>query len=173
MITLFVEEINPITPNFYNKVLNQLQFHQLTCPCGHSGCLSVHGYYYRFVKTPSGKLRFRICRVICEACGHSHAILLSSMVPYSQVSSNDHIAIISNYENGSTQNDVMDSNPYIDESNYRYIIRTYLTYWREKLFSEKILLSTFPQLILSCFSCFSRQFMQIKSTPNILFLNTT
>lgn len=173
MITLFVEESNPITPNFYNKVLNHLPFHQLTCPCGHSGCLSVHGYYYRFVKTPVGKLRFRICRVICEVCGHSHAILLSSMVPYSQVSSADHVSIISNYENGSAQNSVMDSNPSIDESNYRYIIRNYLTYWREKLISEKIVLSSFPKLIHSCFACFSRQFMQIKSTPNILFLNTT
>ena len=90
MITLFVEENNPITSNFYNKTINNLQFHQLTCPCGHSGCLSVHGYYRRSVKTPAGKLTLRICRVKCQCCGHTHAILLSSMVPHSQVLLNDY-----------------------------------------------------------------------------------
>ena len=61
MITLFVEENNPLTPNFYNEMINNLQFHQLTCPCGHSGCLSVHGYYHRHIKASSGRLLFRIC----------------------------------------------------------------------------------------------------------------
>lgn len=173
MITLFVEENNPITSNFYNKTINNLQFHQLTCPCGHSGCLCVHGYYHRFVKTSSGKLKFRICRVLCECCGHTHALLLSSMVPHSQISLNDHISIINNYENDSSQNSVMNSNPYIDESNYRYIIRCYKLYWREKLLSERILLMPALNLINSCFVHFSHQFMQIKNTPNILFSNTT
>ena len=86
MITIFVEENNPLTPNFYNNLINSLQFHQLTCPCGHSGCLSIHGYYKRSLKTPVGKLSFRICRVICSCCHHTHALLPSFVVPYSQVS---------------------------------------------------------------------------------------
>jgi len=173
MITLFVEENNPLTPDFYNKIINNLQFHQLTCPCGHSGGLSVHAHYHRSVKSPSGKLDFKICRVICEFCGHTHAILLSSMVPYSQVSFAYHVSIIDNYENEISQDSVMDSNPYIDESCYRYIIRCYKKHWREKLRSEHILLSPLGTLIRSCFTHFSRQFMQIKTTSNILFLNTT
>ena len=173
MITLFVEENNPLTPNFYNALISSLQFHQLTCPCGHSGGLSVHGYYNRSVKLSSGKTVFRICRVICEHCGHTHAILLSSMVPYSQVSASDHISIIYNYNQGTSQEAVMNTNPCIDESCYRYITRNYLKYWCEKLRSERLSLSHFCLLIKSCFSHFSRQFMQIKNTPNILFLNTT
>lgn len=173
MITLFVEEYNPLTPNFYNEIINHLQFHQLTCPCGHSGCLSVHGYYHRSIKTPSGKLRFRICRVKCECCGHTHAILLSSMVPYSQVSLSDHVEIINNYNSGSSQENLMNSNPSIDESSYRYIIRCYKRHWHEKLASERILLMPVLKLVNLCFSHFLRQFMQIKNTPNILFLNTT
>ena len=74
MITLYVEENNPITPGFYNSVLNNLQFHQLKCPCGQSGCLSVHGYYNRYVKTEDGKVMFRICRVKCDQCGHEISI---------------------------------------------------------------------------------------------------
>ena len=103
MITLFVEENNPLTPNFYNNLIHNLPLHQLTCPCGHSGCLSIHGYYNRSIKLPDGKTVFRICRVKCECCGHTHAILLSSMVPYSQVVISDHISIIYNYNNNISQ----------------------------------------------------------------------
>ena len=173
MITLFVEEYNPLTPNFYNNLISNLQFHQLTCPCGHSGGLSVHGYYNRSIKLPNGKVTFRICRVICEHCGHTHAILLSSMVPYSQVSTSNHISIIDNYNQGTSQKTLMNTIPCIDESCYRYIIRNYLKYWCEKLRSERLSLSPIQQLISSCFALFSWQFMQIKKTPNILFLNTT
>ena len=173
MITLLVEENNPITPNFYNDLINSLQFHQLTCTCGHSGCLSVHGYYHRSVKSPEGKMSFRICRVKCECCSHTHAILLSSMVPYSQIALKDHISIIQNYTDGHTQDLVMNNNPSIDESCYRYIIKRFIKHWSQKLLSENLDLVPIFQLSKSCFSIFSRQFMQIKSTPNILFFNTT
>ena len=173
MITLFVEKNNPLTPYFYNMVINNLQFHRLTCPCGRSGCLCVHGYYNRSVKTPDGKLVFRICRVICRCCGHTHAILLSSMVPYSQVAFSDHLSIINNYECGKSQDAVMNSNPLIDEGCYRYIISRYKKHWCQKLRSEHISLIPALKLINSCFAFFSRQFMQIKNTPNVLFFNTT
>lgn len=173
MITLFVEENNPLTPNFYNSLINNLQIHQLTCPCGHSGCLSVHGYYHRYIKTSSGKVCFRICRVKCECCRHTHAILLSSMIPHSQISLKDHISIIHNYEQHQSQKPVMNNCPSIDESCIHAIIRKYLLYWKQKLLSEKIIFSSVLTLVSSCFSHFNRQFMQIKRTPNILFLNTT
>lgn len=174
MITLFVGENNPLTPNFYNKIINNLQFHQLTCPsCDHSGCLYVHGYYIRSVKTFCKKLKFRICRVKCECCNHTHAILLSSMVPYSQLSLADQVAIIDNYETHQSQESVMSSNPLIDENNIRYIIRFYLNHWKQRLLSEKISLHPVLGLVHSCFLHYSRQFMQIKNVPNIIFINTT
>lgn len=173
MITLFVEENNPLTPNFYNNLIANLQFHQLTCPCGHSGCLSIHGYYQRFVKTKEGKLPFRICRVKCECCSHTHAILLSSMVPYSQISLSDQVCIITNHETSSSQTPLMEYNCSIDESNYRYVIKQYLKHWKQKLLCEKISLHPISTLTTSCFNFFSCQFMQIKNTKNILFFNTT
>ena len=173
MITLFVEENNTLTPHFYNIIINNLQFHQLSCSCGHSGCLSVHGYYNRYIKAPSGRLCFRICRVKCQCCGHTHAILLSSMVPYSQISLAEQVNIIHNYENSLPQDSVMNDNPSIDENCYRYIIRQYLNHWKQKLLSERIFLGSIHTLTASCFSLFLRQFMQIKKTPNILFYNTT
>lgn len=173
MITIFVEENNPLTPNFYNNLINSLQFHRLTCTCGHSGCLSVHGYYTRSLKTPAGKLPFRICRVICSCCHHTHALLPSSMVPYSLVSIEEHIDIISSHEDGKGWESLMEHNPSIDESNCRYIIRSFLLHWKQRILSEKITLTDRTVLIHDCFSAFARQFMQIHCTPNILFLNTT
>lgn len=173
MITLFVEENNPLSPDFYNNLIANLPFHQLTCPCGHSGCLSIHGYYHRHIQTSNGKIRFRICRVICECCGHTHAILLSSMVPYSQISLQEQVSIIENFESSSSQKNLMEANPSIDESRYRYIIRQYIHHWKQKLLSERIISHPLSDLITSCFTFFSSQFMQIKNTANILFLNTT
>lgn len=173
MITLFVEESNPLTPDFYNNLISGLQFHQLTCTCGHSACLSVHGYYTRFLKTPDGKLPFRICRVICSCCHHTHALLPSSLVPYSQVSLSEHIEVISAHESGQGCDTLMDRNPYIDESTCRYIIRSFFRHWKQRLISARIRLTDTSGLISGCFSSFARQFMQIHCTPNILFLNTT
>lgn len=173
MITIFVEENNPLTPNFYNNLINSIQFHKLTCTCGHSACLSIHGYYTRSLKTPEGKTPFRICRVICSCCYHTHALLPSSMVPYSQVSTGEHVDIISSHEDGEGWECLMDLNPSIDESSCRHIVRSFLHHWKQRLLSEKISLSDRAALIRDCFSAFSRQFMQIHCTPNILFMNTT
>ena len=124
MITLLVEENNPLTPDFYNYVLYNLQFHQLKCICGHSCCLSIHGYYYRYIKTDEGKVRFRICRVKCGQCGHTHAILLSSMVPYSQISFSDHQTIIMDFEAETPSNVTLSSALSFDESNFRLMMKT-------------------------------------------------
>jgi hypothetical protein len=121
MITLYVEENKPITPDFYNTLIINLQFHRLTCTCGRSGCLSIHGYYTRFLKSPDGKLPFRICRVICSCCHHTHALLPSALVPFSQISLSEQTEIISCHESGKGWNPLMNRNPSIDESNCRFI----------------------------------------------------
>lgn len=173
MITLYVEEYNPITPNFYNNLIANLQFHRLTCTCGHSGCLSIHGYYTRYFKAPEGRIPFRICRVVCSRCHHTHALLPSSLVPYSQISLPEQVEIISSHEEGKSFDSVMDMNPSIDESNCRHVIRKYLHHWKQRILSERIPISCSTVLVLKCFHAFIRQFMQIRCTPNILFLNTT
>lgn len=61
MITIFVKDCNQISQSFYDSVIFDLQLHQMTCSCSHSACLSVHGYYWRSVKLPSGTLRLRVC----------------------------------------------------------------------------------------------------------------
>jgi hypothetical protein len=100
MITLLVEENNPLSQSFYDYCINSLQFHQLTCSCGRSGCLNIHGYYQRKVKTHDGSFILTVCRVICSECGRTHAILPSSIVPYSQIPLACCCQIISDFNNG-------------------------------------------------------------------------
>lgn len=173
MITVLVRDYNQISQSFYDSVINDIQLHQLTCSCGHSACLSVHGYYKRSVKRDEEKLRLRICRVKCSVCGTTHAILLSSIVPYSQMSLVDQQHICLAYEAGDDTCGICEDHLSIDENNVKSVLRNYRRYWHEKLRSLRILLSPLTDLVSACFSFYSSQFMQIHRRSNQLFSSTT
>ena len=173
MITIFVRDCNQISQSFYDSVIYNLPFHQLACSCGHAACLSIHGYYRRTVKLPSGPLRLRVCRVKCSECGATHAILLSSIVPYSQIPLSDQQRICNDYEEGRCVSSTCADNPSIDENNVKSVLRNYRRCWREKLRSLRIQLFPLESLIRSCFSDYSSQFMQIHRQANKLFFYTT
>ena len=173
MITIFVRDCNQISQSFYDSVIYDLQLHQLTCSCSHSACLSVHGYYKRTVKLSSGAIRLRVCRVKCSECGATHALLLSSMVPYSQIPLPDQQRICKDYEEGRSVSIVCESNPSIDENNVKSILRNYRLCCREKLRSLRIGLAPLGTLVLSCFSDYSSQFMQIHLRVNKIFFYPT
>lgn len=171
MLTVLVQDFNTFTQEFYNSVISELQLHQLECSCGHSGCLSFHGYYPRSVITPAGKRTLYICRVKCSECGHTHALLLSSMVPYSQIPSIVQQQIAIACEEGLDRSCICSSG--IDENNVKSIVRCYLRFWRERLRSAGISLKSLPDLIIACFSHYSLQLMQIRNTFNKLVPSPT
>lgn len=173
MLTVPVQDFNTFTQEFYNSVIENLQLHQLKCSCGHSGCLSFHAEYERSVITPSGKKTLTICRVICSECGHTHALLLSSMVPYSQIPAETLLEIVTAYEEGSDRNKLCSSGCGIDENNVKSVILRYVKFWRERLIAAGATLASLTDLVASCFSHYSKQFMQIRSTYNDLFLSST
>ena len=135
--------------------------------------MSIHGYYKRSVKLPDGTIRLRICRVKCSECGRTHALLLSSIVPYSSIRASDQQQICIAFEQHLPTATVCDSNPQIDENNVKYILRSYRRHWREMLVSLRISLTPLLMLVSSCFANYSAQFMQIRSGPNRLFASTT
>ena len=57
MITLTVKDCNSFSQDYYDSMIASLQFHQLTCSCGHSGCLTIHAYYKRKVRTQGALMR--------------------------------------------------------------------------------------------------------------------
>lgn len=174
MITVKVKNCKSISQDYYDSIINTLQLNQLTCCCGHSGCMTIHAYYSRKVKLPNGLIiSLRILRVKCSECGRTHAVLLSSMVPYSQISLLTHQIIVLAYEDRTDPFQSCTNTGSIDENNVKTIIRKYITHWRQRLLSERISLSSLDVLISSCFAFYSTQFMQIRSTYNILFKTPT
>lgn len=173
MITILVQDCNHISQSFYDSVINCIQFHQITCTCGHSACMSIHGYYQRSIKLPHGTIRLRICRVKCSMCGATHALLLSSIVPYSQIRLCDQHRICLDFEEHLRTSEICESNPEIDENNVKAVLRKYKHRWREMIRSLRIPLSPVPDLVKSCFSFYSSQFMQIHRGRNRIFSCTT
>ena len=173
MITIQVENYNIFSQDSYDSVIASLQLHQLTCSCGHSSCLTIHGYYERSVMAMSEKITLRIVRVKCSLCSKTHAILLSSIVPYSQVSMQDHQQIVLSAESGEPRRSLSYSIPYVGEYNIKSILKKYKYHWRERLRSESIKLEPLRTLIQKCFAFYSSQFMQIRGCFNKLFIIPT
>ena len=173
MITVKTENYNLISQDFYNKTIDSLDLNLIPCTCGHSGCLIRYGSYKRKVQLANEVFSLSIVRVYCKSCGHTHALLLSSMVPYSQIPLSLHVHLIHAYEHRIGFQNILAGQYLVDENNLKSVIRSYRLHWKQRLLSMGIPLPDIPSLVSRCFSHFSRQFMQIKSTPNTLFILPT
>lgn len=173
MITFLVEENNTLSQDSYNSCLNSIQFHQLKCSCGHSGCLRIHGYYPRKVKTHEGSFVLNVCRVRCSFCGRTHALLPSSLVPYSQITLACCCQAIAALCGGGSAGSVCGDYPEVDENNVKSVIRRFRKHWKERLLSLRMGIRSIRELVLSCFCHYSAQFMQIHRTGNVLHAQTT
>lgn len=169
MITYKSKKFNIINQNNYDKCINSLQRHRIQCSCGHSGCLIIHGYYTRSLKTHFGKVVLRILRYLCKECGKTHAVLPDFIVPYSQISMQEHILIIQ-ADTVEEYDAIMEDNILIDESNISYIKRQFRKHWKQRLLARNIVID--ENISSSCFFHYNRQFMQIKCTPNLLYTST-
>ena len=173
MITIKTENYNLISQDLYNKTIDSLDLNLISCTCGHSGCLIRYGSYNRNVQLKDEVITLTLVRVYCTACGHTHALLLSSMVPYSQIPLDMQMAAIHAYESGYPLSHILADHCFIDENNLKAVIRSYRLHWKERLRSAGLSFSEWNSLVTDCFSHFSRQFMQIKTTVNKLFLLPT
>ena len=173
MITIEADFDNPISQDFYNKIIYSLNLNQITCTCGLTGSLIWYGGYHRKVRMADHVILLRVARVFCTACGHSHAILLSSLVPYSQIPFCIQVSIADCYEKKSGYRCILDSQSCIDENTISSIIRSYRKHWQQRLRSFGLSFTSLHDLLRGCFAAFSRPFMQIKTTRNKLFLSPT
>ena len=118
MITILVEDCDHISQNIYDSFIHTMRLHQLTCSCGHSSCLTIHGYYRRNIRDEHSSSILRILRLRCSECGATHAILLSSIVPYSQISFSVQVNIAEKYDSHLDTVSVCESNPDISVSRF-------------------------------------------------------
>lgn len=171
MITVIIENFKVFSQKRYNKFLNGINIHKLPCSCNIKGQLVKHGYYKRKIKIPGQINTIKILRLKCESCGKTHAVFPKEIVPYSQIPLQDQIVIIQTYLLGESFDTIMITNEFIEENNIKYIINNYRNYWNERLQSYKISIFDKVKVLASkCLNTFKKQFMQIKHTPNILFL---
>ena len=171
MITVIIENFKVFSQKSYNKFLDRINIHELPCSCDIKGQLVKHGYYERKIKISGQINTIKILRAKCESCGMTHAVFPKEIVPYSQIPLQDQIVIIQTYLLNESFETIMITNEFIEENNIKYIINNYRTYWKERLKSYRIsIFDKVKSLISKCLNTFKRQFMQIKCTPNILFL---
>ena len=171
MITVITENFKVFSQKSYNEFLKDVNIHELPCSCNIKGQLIKHGYYKRKIKTSGNINTIKILRVKCKSCGKTHAVFPKEVVPYSQIALQDQIAIIQAHLSRESFEIIMITNEFIEENNIKYIINNYRTYWKERLKSYRIsIFDKVKSLISKCLNTFKRQFMQIKCTPNILFL---
>ena len=173
MITIKTENYNLISQDFYNKTIDSLDLNLISCTCGHSGCLIRYGSYKRNIQLKDEMITLTVVRVYCTVCGHTHALLLSSIVPYSQIPLNVQMTAIHAYEFGLSSERILADQCLVDENNLKSIIRSYKLHWQERLRSVSLSFTEWSPLVTGCFSFFSRQFMQIKTTRNKLFIVPT
>lgn len=171
MITIFIKDCNQISQKFYDQIVTSLPFHRIQCTCGKKGCLICYGHYSRNVKWMSVLVKLSIQRVMCTECHHTHALIPSFLVPYSQVSLQEHQEILISLESHQQPVKVMLQNLLIDESNIKYIVRQFRKHWKQRLLA--IGAALLGDLTVPCLSAYSRQFMQIHRTRNILFCPPT
>lgn len=166
MITVLIDDCNAFSQASYDSAVDSLQLHMVECTCGKKGSLIRYGHYHRRVKYLSDLLDIVIQRVLCSECGVTHALIPSPLVPYSQMTLDDQLEVLRCSENGSSADALMEKNILIDENNVRHIIRQFRRHWKQRILS--LGLSLTDALTVPCLQAFSRQFMQIHRTPNIL-----
>ena len=171
MITIQISLCGLLSQAYYDEIVNAVPLDRLQCSCGRFGSLVRHAYYIRKIKIKSCVLRIRILRLICRACGRTHALLLSEMVPYSQIAYQDQKDLILASETHHSYSDILQRNLCIDENNAAYVIRSFRQRWKMLLHRAGIRLT--DDLIYSCFSVFSRQFMQNRNISNQLLIIPT
>lgn len=171
MVTVLTKNFNTLSQENYDEAVGGIQLHQITCTCGQRGGMRKYGRYERSVWFCGYDKLLRIQRIQCTHCGRTHAILLDILVPYSRIPLEDQRQIIIAGTTGKSCPPMQDANPYIEDGMVLHIRIQFRRHWQQKLISENI--SLLGCLTVDCFRLFSRQFMQIRGTPNILFSSST
>ncbi len=173
MITILVNNCNHISQSLYNQILESVEITKLTCPtCGQTGSFIYYGRYDRKVKNGHKTITLNVQRCRCKYCGKTHALLLSALVPYSRITLADQKEILIIDKKGASFDSFLnDNSETIDENTVKYIIRKYKRHWEQRILA--LGLSLEDELCIPCLEHYSRQFMQIKSTPNQIFIPPT
>lgn len=108
-------KIKHITENQYKKIIQSLNFDELSCPKCNSKDLHAHASYSRYVDIFKRSHKVTIQRLRCPECGSTHAVLIEDMIPYS-IASYDLIV------------DILAGIDFLESSHAAYLKDKYLNY---------------------------------------------
>lgn len=158
--------IAEITQSDYSQITAALDLPSISCPHCKCAGLCVFAYYTRLLKNHSygEKTKLRILRVRClnKDCRKTHAVLPSSIVPYSQITMADTIKIIQS-DSREAEEDILKRNIHLNLSD---IIRTrirFTLYWKSRISDIEAAMGD-SSFFSACIDKFNRQFMQLPFT---------
>ena len=108
-------KIKHITKNKYEKIIQSLNFNELSCPKCNSKGLRAHASYSRYVDIFKRSHKVTIQRLRCPECGSTHAVLVEDMIPYSIASYNLIVEVIADKD-------------FLESSHASYLKEKYLAY---------------------------------------------
>ena len=118
-------KIKHITENQYKKIIQSLNYHELSCPKCNSKGLHAHASYSRYVDIFKRSHKVTIQRLRCPECGSTHAVLVEDMIPYSIASFNVIIEVIADID-------------FLESSHVAFLIEKYLSYFFDYVFFCKL-----------------------------------
>ena len=145
-----------------DRYLDQIDLHRLPCTCDRHDMV-LHSCYERYIRTSHGKFKLLVTRVRCKSCGKTHAILLSSIVPWQSVKLAVQIRIL--------KDDQMDrltkDNIHIDEQVISRVKKNFKNRYRAWMLSFHL---TFDDdLVFHAYRSFRSNFMQVRKGSYQLF----
>ena len=118
-------KIKHITENQYKKIIQSLNFNELSCPKCNSKGLRAHASYSRYVDIFKRSHKVAIQRLRCPECGSTHAVLVEDMIPYSIASFNVIIEVIADID-------------FLESSHVAFLKEKYLSYFFDYVFFCKL-----------------------------------
>lgn len=157
MIICDCDKVNDLSQDYYDRIVQELDRSLILCPTCKQLGFYVNSYYERSFKLAGSpdKTKILIMQVICKSCGKTHAILLSSMIPWSQITLHDTLVVLK-LDPSSPK---AEYNPLISHEDRVRLRKAFRLFWKERLKAFNI--SIDDSLSGTCIFYHHRQFMQI------------
>lgn len=159
MIIILWHKVKDVSQESYDQTLERLNRQTIQCSeCKQIG-LNINGYYYHSFKQSCYpyKIKILVTQLICPCCGKTHAILLCTMVPWSQISLQDTIRIVET-KNSEETRQLLNDHDGLNEEDIKRTKRIFRKQWKERLAGYRIEID--KDLTMNCICCHKRQFMQ-------------
>lgn len=98
MIIINLKKKIKLNQSSYNKIIDSIDFQSIICSSCSNNEWAFHASYSRKIDIHNRECEIIITRVICKHCGKTHAILIQDMIPFSILSHDTIISVLSSLD---------------------------------------------------------------------------